>query len=330
MAALEPMYRDYAAQRALLSPRVDNIAPTRHAGGGYYAFKHMGGTWPAQGIQALRINSDVITHPLIAGTPRRVKVPAANGRWVGLVLLFSTETGALLAMFPDGVMQRLRVGAASGLGIKHLAREDAATLAIIGSGWQAGAQLMAARAVRRFKEIRVYSPRRETRERFASENRIKSAVSPEECVQGADVILAATSSMVRVIEPDWLKPGMHVGCIKTEEIDGAVLDRCERVFVHDRKQEKGYTNVLPGTPNAKEEHTGGWWKERRGRYPDLGELLSGSAPGRQRADEITCFANNVGTGLQFAAAGAWLLKKAREKKLGQELPDDWFTEDVHP
>jgi ornithine cyclodeaminase/alanine dehydrogenase-like protein (mu-crystallin family) len=330
MAALEPMYRDYAAQRALLSPRVDNIAPTRHAGGGYYAFKHMGGTWPAQGIQALRINSDVITHPLIAGKPRRVKTPAANGRWVGLVLLFSTETGALLAMFPDGVMQRLRVGAASGLGLKHLAREDAATLAIIGSGWQAGAQLMAARAVRRFKEIRVYSPRKETRERFASENKIKSAASPEECVEGADVILAATSSMVRVIEPDWLKPGMHLGCIKTEEIDGAVLDRCGRVFVHDRKQEKGYTNVLPGTPNAKEEHAGGWWKERRGRYPDLGELLSGAAPGRQRADEITCFANNVGTGLQFAAAGAVLLKKAREEKVGQELPDDWFTEDVHP
>lgn len=330
MAALEPMYRDYAAGRALLSPRVDNIAPTRHPGGGYYGFKHMGGTLPAQGIQALRINSDVITHPLVAGTPRRVKVPAAGGRWVGLVLLFSTETGALLAMFPDGVMQRLRVGAASGLGLKHLAREDAATLAIIGSGWQAGAQLMAARAVRRFKEIRVFSPRKETRERFARDNEIRSVDTVEQCVAGADVILAATSSMVRVIEPQWLRPGMHVGCIKTEEIDGEVLDRCDRVFVHDRKQAKSYTNVLAGTPNVKEEHVGGWWKERKGRYPDLGELLSGSAPGRQRAEEITCFANNVGTGLQFAAAGAFLLKKAREKRVGQELPDDWFTEDVHP
>jgi alanine dehydrogenase len=331
MAALEPMYRDYGKDRALLSPRVDNIAPTRHAGGGYYGFKHMGGTWPAQGIQALRINSDVITHPLIAGKPRRVKVPAADGRWVGLVLLFSTETGALLAMFPDGVMQRLRVGAASGLGLKHLAREDAATLALIGSGWQAGAQLMAARAVRRFRDVRVFSPRKESREAFVQDNPGTRAVDTmEQCIEGADVILAATSSMVRVIEPKWLKPGMHVGCIKTEEIDAEVLDRCDRVLVHDRKQAKSYTNVLPGTPNAKEEHDGGWWKERKGRYPDLSELLSGTAPGRQRADEITCFANNVGTGLQFAAAGAFLLKKARQKRLGQELPDDWFTEDVHP
>lgn len=332
MAALEPMYRDYASGRALLSPRVDNIAPSSHPGG-YYAFKHMGGTWPAQGVQALRLNSDVITHPLVAGQRRRVKAPMAQGRWVGLVLLFSTETGALLALFPDGVMQRLRVGAASGLGLKHLAREEASTLALIGSGWQAGAQLMAARSVRRFKDIRVYSPRKERREAFVQENAGTRAVdSVEACVKDADVILAATSSMVRVIDPTWLKPGMHVGCIKTEEIDGEVLDRCDRVVVHDRQQAKKYSNILPGTPNAKEEHGASWWNDaaRKGRYPDLGELLAGAAPGRQRAQEITCFANNVGTGLQFAAAGAFLLKKAREQNAGRELPDDWFTEDVHP
>ncbi|MGH8632567.1 MAG: ornithine cyclodeaminase family protein, partial [Burkholderiales bacterium] len=213
MAALEPMYRDYANSRALLSPRFDNIMPTSHAGG-YYAFKHMGGGWPAQGVQALRINSDIITHPVVGGKPRRVKQPLAGGRWVGLVLLFSTETGQLLAMFPDGVMQRMRVGASSGLALKHLAREDVSRLALIGTGWQAGAQLMAARAVRNFREVRVYSPRRESREAFVSENdNVRAVASVEACVEGADVILAATSSMVRVIDPKWLKPGMHIGCI---------------------------------------------------------------------------------------------------------------------
>src|ERR1051325_7597140 len=121
IAALEPMYRDYVAGRALLSPRVDNIMPTAHESGAY-AFKQMSGGWPAQGVQALRVNSDIITYPVVAGTRRRVKQPLAGGRWVGLVMLFSTETGALLGMFPDGVMQRLRVGAASGLALKHLAR----------------------------------------------------------------------------------------------------------------------------------------------------------------------------------------------------------------
>src|SRR5918912_837952 len=209
IAALEAMYRDYATDRALLSPRVDNMAPTRLEGA-YYAFKHMGGTWPARGIQALRINSDVITHPFVAGKPRRVKQPLANGRWVGLVLLFSTETGQLLAIFPDGVMQRMRVGAANGIAMRHLAREDATTLALIGSGWQAGAQLMAALAVRPIARVKVFSPRRESRERFVAEARAKHAIditaveSADACVEGADVIMAATSSMVRVIEPRWL------------------------------------------------------------------------------------------------------------------------------
>jgi ornithine cyclodeaminase/alanine dehydrogenase-like protein (mu-crystallin family) len=335
MAALEPMYRDYAKGQALLSPRVDNIAPATHPGG-YYGFKHMGGTWPARSIQALRINSDVVTHPLVAGKPRRVKQPLApgrdgKGRWVGLVLLFSTETGALLAMFPDGVMQRLRVGAASGLALKHLARENASTLALIGTGWQAGAQLMAARAVRRFKEVRVFSPRAESRAAFASQHEnVKTVDTVEACVEGADVILAATSSMVRVIDPQWLRPGMHVGCIKTHEIDAEVLGRCDRVFVHTRQQAKQISNVMPGTPNARKESDGGWWKDPAHSYPDLGDLLAGKAPGRREESEITCFANNVGTGLQFAAAGAAVLARAREMKIGTELPDHWFSEDVHP
>ena len=335
MAALEPMYRDYANGEALLSPRVDNIAPATHPGG-YYGFKHMGGTWPARGIQALRINSDVVTHPLVAGKPRRVKQPLApgrdgKGRWVGLVLLFSTETGALLAMFPDGVMQRLRVGAASGLALKHLSREDVSTLALIGTGWQAGAQLMAALAVRNFREVRVYSPRAESRDAFAAQYKnVRTVESTEDCVKGADVILAATSSMVRVIDPQWLRPGMHIGCIKTQEIDGEVLRRCQRVFVHTRQQAKQLSNVMPGTPNVRKENDEGWWKDPAHSYPDLGELLAGKAPGRREESEITCFANNVGTGLQFAAAGAAVLAKARQMKIGTELPDDWFSEDVHP
>ena len=332
MAALEPMYRDYANGRALLSPRVDNISPSSHSGG-YYAFKHMGGSWPAQRIQALRINSDTVMHPSIGGKPRRVKQPMAGGRWVGLVLLFSTETGALLAMFPDGVIQRMRVGAASGLALKHLAREDASTLALIGTGWQAGAQLTAALAVRKFREVRVFSPRTESRAAFVAQFKdVKTMDSVEGCVDNADVILAATSSMVRVIEPKWLRPGVHIGCIKSEEIDGEVLDRCDRVFVHNRQQVKQIDNVMPGTANVSEEHETGWWQEpaRSARYPDLGELLAGKVPGRRSRQEITCFANNVGTGLQFAAAGAALLKKAREQRVGAELPDDWFSEDVHP
>jgi ornithine cyclodeaminase/alanine dehydrogenase-like protein (mu-crystallin family) len=65
-------------------------------------------------------------------------------------------------------------------------------------------------------------------------------------------------------------------------------------------------------------------------FPDIGDLLAGRAPGRQDAREITGFVNNVGTGLQFAAAGAFVLDRARALGVGTQLPDDWFSEDVHP
>src|SRR5256885_5917062 len=328
VAALEPMYRDVAEERVLFSPRVDNIAPNSHPDG-YYAFKHMGGTWPREKVQALRINSDVVTHPLVAGKPRRVKQPLANGRWVGLVLLFNTEAGALMAMFPDGVMQRLRVGATSGLGLRQLARDDAQRLALIGSGWQAGSQLSAALAVRKFREVRVYSPRRETREAFVAEMRqlhkveIRAVDSADAAADGADVIAASTSSMVRVIEPKWIKPGVHISCIKTQEVDPEVLNRCDRVVFSNRRQSKHIDHIMKDTPNVQSESSRGWWNDgsiRMDRFPDLADVLAGQAQGRQSAKEITCFMNNVGTGLQFAAAGAYVLKKARAERIGTELP----------
>ncbi len=339
IAVHEEMYRDYADGQALLVPRIDNLSPTGEAGA-YYAFKQMGGAWPRKGVQALRINSDIITQPVIDGRPRRVKQPKANGRWVGLVFVFSSETGALLAIFPDGVMQRLRVGAANGIAMKHLAREDARSLALIGSGWQAGGQLLAALSVRAIERVRVHSTRSESRSAFVREARlrhpeldIRATDSAEECVEGADVIMAATSSMVRVLEPGWLKSGVHISCIKSQEVDQQLLDRCDRIVVHISAQPKQYNNVMPGTANVGKEGGTGWWNapgNRFAEYPDLAQLVAGRAAARSSPDEITCFVNNIGIGLQFAAAGALVLEKAEAAGLGHSLPDDWFSETVHP
>lgn len=339
IAVLEDMYRDYAVGQALHVPRVDNLSPSTGPDA-YYAFKQMGGAWPRMRVQALRINSDVITHPVVAGAPRRVKQPKADGRWVGLVLLFSTETGALLAIMPDGVMQRLRVGAANGIALKHLAREDVRTLAIIGSGWQAGGQLMAALATRPFREVRVYSPREASREAFVTDAHtrypavdIRSVDSADACVRDADVIMSATSSMARVVDPKWLRPGVHVSCVKAQEVDQTVLDACSHVVVHVTAQPKQDDNVMAGTPNVPAGHQRGWWNapgNRFAAYPTLAQLVAGMRPGRQRDGEITCFVNNVGIGLQFAAAGALVLEKARRAGVGRDLPDEWFSETVHP
>jgi ornithine cyclodeaminase/alanine dehydrogenase-like protein (mu-crystallin family) len=339
IGVLEQMYRDLAAGQALHVPRVDNVSPSTEPDA-YYAFKQMGGAWPRMRVQALRINSDVITHPVVAGAPRRVKQPKANGRWVGLVLLFSTETGALLAIMPDGLMQRLRVGAASGIALKHLAREDVRTLAIIGSGWQAGGQLMAALATRPLRDVRVYSPREASRDAFVADARvrypavdIRSVDNADACVRDADVIMAATSSMARVVDPKWLRAGVHVSCVKAQEVDQSVLDACDHVVVHLTAQPKQDDNVMAGTLNVPTSHQRGWWNAPGNRfteYPTLAQLVAGTRPGRRHEGEITCFVNNVGIGLQFAAAGALVLEKARRAGVGRELPDEWFSETVHP
>lgn len=338
LAVLEEMYRDLAAGEALALPRVDNIVPCSYEGG-YYAFKHMGGAWPRRKVMALRLNSDIVTHPRVGGSLRRVKIPLANGRWVGLVELFSTETGELLAIFPDGVAQRMRVGATNGLGIKYLARQDARRAGIIGSGWQAGAQVLALLNVRQVEEIKVYSLRKESREAFAEEMRrftganIRAVGSPEECVKDVDIILAATSSLVPVVRQEWLREGMHVSCIKAQEVDKTILHRCQRVVVHTKLQARQIDNVLPGTKHIPQEHKQGWWNEAGTRwedFPELAELIAGRVPGRTSAREITCFVNNVGLGLQFAALGSLILEKARRLGLGKELPSEWFSQSVHP
>ena len=338
MAVLEELYGDFGREKALFMPRVDNLLPCGYDGA-YYGFKTMGGGWPRRSIMALRINSDIITHPKVAGVTRRVKIPLADGRWVGLVQLFSTETGELLAVFPDGVTQRMRVGATNGLGIKYLAKPDARQAGIIGSGWQAGAQLQALLAARPIEQVKVYSPSKKNREAFVQEMRAETNIDiigvdlPEKCAQEVDILMAATSSLSRVIEPEWLREGMHVSCIKAQEVDESVFKRCDRIVVHTKVQGKQEDNILTGTPHIPNTHLEGWWRNEKNapkNYPDLADLVSGENIGRKNDGQVTCFINNIGLGLQFAAVGALILKKAREKGIGEELPNNWFSESVHP
>src|SRR6516162_603517 len=101
------------------------LYPSTHPSGGMYALKSMDGVVPKLGVGAIRLNSDILTFPTVSDVKRRVKVPAApNERYTGLVLLFSTATGAPLAIFPDGMVQPMRVAATTALGAKVLARDD--------------------------------------------------------------------------------------------------------------------------------------------------------------------------------------------------------------
>ncbi|MEN3262207.1 hypothetical protein AAH678_26510 [Sodalis endosymbiont of Spalangia cameroni] len=281
-----------------------------------------------------RCPSDILSFPVIEGKARKVKVPAASGnRWVGLVMLFDTATGAPLALFPDGVMQRMRVGATSGLGVRYLARPDARRAAILGSGWQAGAQAQALAATRDVERLVVYSPDVARRTAFAGELErqlmlpVQPAASAEQAVKDADIVLCATNSLQPVLSPQWLRPGMHVGSLREGEIDTRTLTAFDRVVVHDRGNMRDDHLVVAAGIDHREKTSP--LPTTLAAAPSLAELVSGRAAGRTGDEELTAFLNYHGLGYQFAAAGALLLEKARVAGRGRELPDEWFTQDVH-
>lgn len=340
VAVLEDAYLELAEGRAVTRQRSDCITPTRRNDQALYGLKSMDAVIPKLGVGAVRINSDIVTWPMVEGKRRRVKVPAApNERYVGLVLLFSSETGEPLAIFPDGVLQRLRVGAANGLGVKYLARQDADRVGLIGSGWQAGAQLMAVCAVRPVASIKCWSPNRQRREAFCQEMSTTLGIevvpvgSAEEAMRDVDVAMCGTSSIDPIFFKDWIVPGMHLSAIKVQEIAAAAVEACDRVAVHIHHDgpiiETTRGLVVPGTSEVGGKKTR-WSGIDVTRYPTISDLIAGKAPGRQAPAEVTCFINNVGLGYQFAAAGAALYQAAKAKGAGRELDTDWFTEKEHP
>jgi ornithine cyclodeaminase/alanine dehydrogenase-like protein (mu-crystallin family) len=127
--ALERTYIEMSEGRSVNRVRSDCLVPSKRKDA-VYSLKSMDAVIPGLGVGAVRIDSDIVTWPKQGDNIRRVKVPLApSGRYVGLVLLFSCESGEPLAIMPDGMLQRIRVGATNGLGVKYLARHSGLWLA---------------------------------------------------------------------------------------------------------------------------------------------------------------------------------------------------------
>ena len=335
---MEQAYAELAEGRGVSRTRSDCFTPTARADA-LYSLKSMDGVAPKLGVGAVRINSDIITWPKRGNNLRREKVPAApNNRYVGLVLLFSVENGEPLAILPDGVMQRMRVGAANGLAIKYLARRNATSIGILGSGWQAGAQLMAACAVREISTIRCFSPSAQNREKFATAMgallgvEVAPVEQPEDAIKGADIAMCASNSIDHIFFAHWVEPGMHISAIKRPEIEVEAIKRADRVVIH--WHDPSPIHVAAKDVVIEEKVQGRGWQLAEEidfkKLPTLPDLVIGRSEERKADAEVTCFINNIGLGYQFAAVGSVVYRKARESGLGHEVPTDWFTEDVHP
>ena len=339
--AVESSQRAMARDEAISSPRVDTLAPTSSGEvPATYGLKAMSGLWPEAGVATLRINSDVLVWPTVAGNVRRDRLAAASGRWNGLVILFSMATGAPMMISPDGYISRLRVGATNGLAARYLAREDATVMALLGSGWHAGGQLMAHCAVRPIKEVRVFSPNGANRERFCRDlqSRVKAKLipvdSPALAVKDADIIATATNSMEPVHRKEWLRPGVHYSAIKVQEVDRSFLEAVDRVFVFSKNPTTTRPQVVKLPSVTPPDPANGWWQAREGDlwdgFGELPHLFSGNAKGRENARQTTAFVNNVGQGLQFTAVAKRVYDEAKARGVGKEFPTEWFTQDVHP
>jgi ornithine cyclodeaminase/alanine dehydrogenase-like protein (mu-crystallin family) len=348
LRALERAYAGQAGGTAVNRPRSDMYLPGVHEGS-VYAFKSMEGGLVESKVVALRLNSDVIRWENRENRIVKDKVPAAPGKkWVGIIQLFSAETGEPLAMFPDGVIQRMRVAATSALAAREMARPDASVMAIFGSGWQAGAHVPAFCAVRKIKRINAYSPTRVNREKFAKqmEELVGVPAVPMETAEAAatdaDILVAATNAITPVILTEWMKPGVHVTCVKDSELSDDTIRKADRVVIHARNfapenyiagfgdekiSEHDPVDFIIGKKKSPSEVAAPpFWTCA----PELKEVMGGKVPGRESPEEVTCFINNIGLGIQFAAVGYAVYLEARAQGVGKEIPTDWFLEAVHP
>ncbi|MFP5336740.1 MAG: ornithine cyclodeaminase family protein [Actinomycetes bacterium] len=342
IAALRTGYADLARGDAAYVPRIDLYAPTGRDDD-YYQWGSMAGVCRSYGVVAVRIKSDVTSWPAGGTTEKYCVEP---GTYSGIILLYSIVNGEPLALLQDGYLQHVRVGAAAGIGADLMARPDADTLGLIGSGGMARTYLEAIAEVRPLRSVRVYSPTPANRERLAAAGRaelgldVRAVGSAREAVDGAAIVATATDAMGATFDPGWLAPGTHVTCVTRRELSHALVTRADRVL------QLGVNTVPHGTPvPGMEWKAGGIASYVAGRpdersripssrgaetgvFPTLVDVHRGRAEGRTSDDEITLFVTTGTQGLQFAAVGGRVWQLARRRDLGHPFPTEWFLQDI--
>jgi ornithine cyclodeaminase/alanine dehydrogenase-like protein (mu-crystallin family) len=213
-----------------------------------------------------------------------------------MVLLFRPETGEPLVTMDGRLITEMRTAAVSAVATDHLARADTPVLAILGSGVQAQSHLEALRIVRKFREVRVWSPR-QARD-FASKFGVSAAASAEEAVRGADVIVVATSATTPVLRGEWLSPGVHINAVGATRPDWRELDdevlRKARIYVEAREAATKESGDIIAAGMI---------------FAELGEVVAGAKPGRQSDDETTLY-KSVGVAIEDIRSADLVYRRA--------------------
>jgi ornithine cyclodeaminase/alanine dehydrogenase-like protein (mu-crystallin family) len=338
MQAIEEAYREWDAGMAAVRPKT-NVYVFNDEESTRYNYVSMEGAIQKRGVYGIRMRSDMYDQAVWISGQKIQKWSAVPGKFCGLVLLFSSKTGAPLAITNDGELMHVMVGGLAGIAAKHMARQDARTLCLIGSLWMAKAHAEAISMVRPISLIKVYSPTREHRLEFAREMteklkiEVEATDTAEKAVEGSDIVALCTNALRPVISGEWLRPGMHISCVQNHELGDDVLARVDHIVTNMQKRNWDETFFIAGTPRVPDAARGegqGFVRMFREGSPRLAEVLGGRAPGRENDQQITFFSNNDGNGLCFTALGELVLRRIGER--GDEginqVPLDWFLESI--
>lgn len=239
-----------------------------------------------------------------------------------LVSLYRMDTGELAALIEADVMGQLRTGAASGVATKYLARQNARTAAIIGTGGQARTQLEAVAVVRKLESARAFGRDAQRREKFCREMSerlgipVHAAASAAEAVRGADIICTATTASRAVVSGTDLAPGMHVNAVganhaNKRELDAEAVGHASVTVVDSLEQSKQEAGDLILAFAGDE--------SRWSAVQELNQIVAGKGRGRSSDSEITLFKSN-GIAAWDTAVAVRVFRMAKEKGIGRELP----------
>jgi len=237
------------------------------------------------------------------------------------IMLFSAETGKMIAAMDGGYITAIRTASASALATKALANSSTPVLGILGAGVQARAHIQALSRVRKLSRIKIYSPsgksalsiKRELEQQCGVP--IEAVNTAQEAVRDSDLLVTVTTAKEPIVESEWLKPGAHINAVGSHrpdlrEIDGATLQRA-KVFVdsHEAIMAECGDILL-----ALKEKT----ITQADILGEIGEVLAGGKTGRSNASEITLY-KSVGIAIQDVATAQLVYRKALEQNVGTNV-----------
>jgi alanine dehydrogenase len=238
-----------------------------------------------------------------------------------LILLFSADSGDLLAQMEADYVGQMRTGAASGLATRLLARADSKTVGIIGTGLQARTQLEAISLARKIESVRAFSRNAERREQFAAEMTASMGIpvtavsSAEQAVREMDIVVTSTTSTNPVVEGHWLKLGTHLNAIganfpQKHELDAEAIRRCDVIVADSRAQSKLESGDLI--------QMYGDDQRRWTNVIEFAEIVSGKTPGRTSDNQITLFKSN-GIATEDIVVAGRIYEIAKQSGMGKPI-----------